>query len=280
MCDTLVNFYDISGLCQEFKSIIEQIDYSINRIRGEHDWEYSNNTDLDNYIKENFTKGDFICIYTMYNSAKQEFYNIKKEFKSKIKLIDIPEYDIKNYRENKIQLGDFITYLNIIKIQSNKAIGFLEKVMVPITDEERNKLKDLEEEFLKYYPKIQEDYEKNINKSFESYRKGHKLASTLISSRVIIYALDEISDQIVEKKGEIKKENKTKQIVEYILENKLIDKHDETRTYLVRIMKLARNRYSHDIKIYPDSGDPLSLLDGCLKFMKILSKMKKIKSDS
>ena len=272
----MVNFYDISGLCQEFKSIIEQIDNSIGRIRSERDWEYSDSNELDDYIKNGFTEGDFICLYITYNSAKQEFSDIKKEFKSKIDLTNLPEYDIKNIRKNRIELGDFIAYLNIIKIQSNKAIGFLEKIMIPITDKERNKLQDLEDELSKYYPEIQEDYERNIKKAIVSYKEGHILASTLISSRVIIFTLDKFFNHMKKIKGELKEENKTDQIIDYILENKLIDKHDETRTYLIRIMRLARNRYSHNIKEYPDSGDPLSLLDGCLKFIKILSKMKKM----
>ena len=107
----MVNFNDINGLCQEFKSIIEQVDKSIERIRNEHDWEYSDSNELDDYIKNSFIEGDFICLYLMYNSSKQEFNNIKKEFKSKINLTNLPDYDIKNIRQNRIDLADFITSL-------------------------------------------------------------------------------------------------------------------------------------------------------------------------
>ncbi len=263
------NKLDISGLYSEFSGLIEQIDHSIDRIKNEKDWEYSDSTEEDYTIKSNFRKGDFISYYHIYNSAKKEFNYLKKKINTNINLKELPKID----KNIDIGLTDFIVFLNIIKIQSIKAMGVLEEALTPITDNARNRLKDLEEDFSKFYPKIPQDYKKNIKKAINAYRLGLKLASSLISSRVIIFALDEILNHIKEVKKEVKNGDKIGQIIDFILEKKLIDKHDETRTYLIRISRLARNRFSHNIKSYPDSGDPLSLLDGCLKFVEILSKI-------
>ena len=89
-----MNDYDINGLYNEFKSIIEQVDNSIERIRNEKDWEYSHSTDHDAYIKETFDKADFVSCYTTYQSAKQELTKIIKQFNSNIKLKDFSKIEL------------------------------------------------------------------------------------------------------------------------------------------------------------------------------------------
>jgi len=262
---------DIRGLYSHFKALNEQIDKAYDRIKNEKEWDHSYSSEEDDFFKRSLRKGDITSYYYMYNSGKKSFNDLKGELNTNLILTDLPK-PVKNY---DFALSDVIAIMNIIKIESSKAMGILEKAIYPISNTEINRLESLHNDLLKFYSKIEGDYEKNIEKAIDEYRCGHILASVLISSRVIIYALDDIEKYIEKKEGKLDRNNKTEKIIEFIVKNKLIEKQRETNRYLIRVSKLARDRFSHNIKSYPDAGDPLSLLDGCLKFVEILSKLKK-----
>ena len=263
---------DFNGLYLQFKALIEQIDKAYDRIKNEKEWDHSYSSEEDDFFKRSLRKGDITSYYYMYNSGKQSFNDLKKELNTNVILLDLPK-PVKNY---DFALSDAIAIMNIIKIESNKAMGILEKAIYPISNTEINRLESLHSDLSKFYPKIEGEYEKNIEKAIEEYRCGHILASTLISSRVIIYALDAVEKHIEKTEGKLDRKNKTEKIIEFIVKNKLIEKQRETNQYLIKVSKLARDRFSHNIKSYPDAGDPLSLLDGCLKFVEILSKLRKL----
>ena len=89
--------------------------------------------------------------------------------------------------------------------------------------------------------------------------------------------MDLINKEIKEDSRKQKSENRNEKIIEFIIKSGLIKKERDTNQNLIRVSKLSRDRFNHNIKSYPDSGDPLSLLDGCLKFCEILSNMKDVK---
>lgn len=270
------NSPNLNGIYHQFNALVEQIDRTYDRIKNEKEWDHSYSSEEDEYFKNSLKRGDIKSFYLIYNSAKKEIEGLEGKTNYSIKLRKLPEPN----KDFNFTLADTFTLLNLIKIESRKAIGVIEKIISPLAPNEINRLGSMERDFEKFYSEIDNDYENNIKKAIEEYKGGHILASTLISSRVIISAFDLLEKHIEKNKGKIEREKRTEKIIEFIIKNDLVKKHRETNQYLLKISKMSRNRFNHNIKSNPDSGDPLSLLDGCLKIVEILSNFEKFEKSS
>ena len=110
------------------------------------------------------------------------------------------------------------------------------------------------------------NYERNLSEAIDEYEKGDYFASALISSRVIIYALNQIPGKSDEEK------------VNFLHEKGIIEKgrkdiHEST----IKAGRLARNVFSHDIKVFPTLSEAHSLLGEAIGILEKVSKVLKEK---
>ncbi len=144
-----------------------------------------------------------------------------------------------------------------------KAIGTLENLVFTLPKDELDKLTALKTELEKLSEALQDiNYERNLKEAIDEYEKGDFLASALISSRVIIYALDQIPGKDVN-------EN-----VKFLQDEGIIEKgRKDVREFIIKANKKARNFFAHRIKIFPEASDAISLLGDAIAILKIISKL-------
>lgn len=189
-----------------------------------------------------------------YGDARENFDRIKDALKLKTDLHLIVEYEISS-RWSAILLS--------IEIQCEKAIGTLESITIPLPKEDLDQLSSLREELKELSVKLPNVYfEKNADEAIKEYEQRHFLASALISGRVLIYALDQISGKSIEEK------------IETLQKRGIIDKErKDLQEAVTKADKKARNFFSHDIKVTPSSSDALSLLGDTLKMLKYITEI-------
>jgi len=84
--------------------------------------------------------------------------------------------------------------LRTIDMECDKAIGVLESIATPLSKDELDKLTALRKELEKLSDVLSDiNYERNLKEAIDEYEKGDYFASALISSRVIIYAVNQIT---------------------------------------------------------------------------------------
>lgn len=172
-------------------------------------------------------------------------YNTQSSNATKILKIELhPIYLINNSE------GGVIGYLKIITIRCNSTVEFIRHIISPISLKEANKLQSLREQLEKISStQNMEIFLKNIGEAIKEYESSHFLASALISSRSIIYIIDQIKGTTDEDK------------INTLIRKKVISKKRKDITInLIKACRKSRNYFSHDIKISPDPSDSLSLL--------------------
>ena len=112
-------------------------------------------------------------------------------------------------------------------------------------------------------------YEVNVNEAITAYEKGTYLASTLIASRVILYALDQIHGEFAEDK------------VQFLCDKGLIeaDKRAALRS-IIKAKRRARRSFSYDITAYPSASDALALLGDAVRIVELVSTVSKAEEAS
>ena len=141
-------------------------------------------------------------------------------------------------------------------------MGALETIISSLSPEEILNLKLLNqevEEILKDLPdKLAYEFEKNLKEAIKEIEKGHFLGSALISSRLIVYILDQFP-------GENFKEK-----INSLREKGLIQEKGEiSQEYVMKADKKARNYFSHNIKAFPDSSESLEILAISVRMLKL-----------
>ena len=108
------------------------------------------------------------------------------------------------------------------------------------------------------------NYKRNLSEAIDEYEKGDFLASALITSRVIIYALGQIPGESDEEK------------VKFLREKGIIEKgRKDVHESIIKASRRARNFFSHDIKVFPTPSEALSLLGDAIGILGIVSKVLK-----
>jgi hypothetical protein len=183
-----------------------------------------------------------------YNDAIKHFDSVKGDSTTQLKKCHISPR------------GWNMANLTQIIVGCNKALGVLNKLISPaLTRDEIDKINSLRNELEKISPKINVNFEKNIEESLKEYEKGHYLASALISSRVIICSLNKIPGDTDEEKAK------------YLRREKKIGKgRKDTAQQFLKASRIARNVGSHDIKIFPTPAEALSLLSDSISIVEFL----------
>ena len=158
-----------------------------------------------------------------------------------------------------------IAVLRVIEIECDKAIGVLESIATPLSKDELDKLTALRRELEKLSEVLPDiNYGRNLEEAIDEYEKGDFLASALISSRVIIYALDQIPGKSNEEK------------VKFLHEKGIIEKgRKDIHESIIKAGRLARNVFSHDIKVFPTLSEAHSLLGEAIGILERVSKVLK-----
>ena len=160
--------------------------------------------------------------------------------------------------------------LRTIDIECDKAIGVLESIATPLSKGDLDKLTALRKELEKLSEELQDiNYERNLKEAINEYEKGDYFASALISSRVIIYALNKIPGKSDEEK------------VNFLHEKGIIEKgRKDIHESIIKAGRLARNVFSHDIKVFPTPSEAHSLLGDAIGILERVSKVLKEKKKS
>lgn len=195
-----------------------------------------------------------------YKDAKMHFGGIAYERNIGVYLrdIEIKGKDYSGIHKQKALLGE-------IEVECNKAIDALESGGTPLSKDDLDKLTALKEqleELLEVLPDA--NCEMNLKEAIDEYQRGAYLASALISSRVILYALSQIRGEFAEEKVQFLRE-------EGIIEGDSKDVHES----LIRANRRARNFFSHDISVFPSASDALSLLGDAIEIFEIVSRVVK-----
>ena len=141
----------------------------------------------------------------------------------------------------------------------------MESITTPLSKEELDKLTSLRKELEKLSEILPDiNYERNLNEAIDEYEKGDFLASALITSRVIIYALGQIPGKSDEEK------------VKFLREKGIIEKErKDVHESIIKANRKARNFFSHDIRVFPTPSEALSLLSDAIGILGIVAKVLK-----
>lgn len=228
---------DVSGAFESIKSQAKQLRKSL------RDSLFGPIEELENLVEA-------------YKDAKLHFGGIASEQNIGVYLRDI-ELKGRDYSAVYKQKA----LLSEIDVECDKAIGALESMAAPLSEDDLDKLVALKEHLeglSEVLPDI--NYEINVNEAINEYERGAYLASALISGRVILYALNQIRGESAEKKAQ------------FLRDKGLIEK-DKKDVYesILNADKRARDLYSYDITMFPSSSDALLLLDDAIEILEIVS---------
>jgi cell fate (sporulation/competence/biofilm development) regulator YlbF (YheA/YmcA/DUF963 family) len=192
-----------------------------------------------------------------YKDAKLHFGGIASEQNIGVYLRDI-ELKGRDYSAVHKQKA----LLSEIDVECDKAIGALESMAAPLSEDDLDKLTALKEHLEKLSEVLPDiNYEINVNEAINEYERGAYLASALISGRVILYALNQIRGESAEKK------------VRFLRDKGLIEEGRKKDVYesIINADKRARDLYSYDITMFPSSSDALLLLDDAIGILGIVN---------
>jgi len=254
----ILSITDISGLNIQFQSI-KKLLHEIFEKKGEKNFRmYDYRSMIDN-------------AFFSYNNAVKDLESLKDSINYSISIYKINEYETKNF--SAYELNGFIP---LIIIECEKVIGILKnKLSVPLTESQKNRLSSISHQIKKldldYY------YEKNLNLAVDHFEKGNFLACSLISSRIIVYCMDQIPQANIDNQNKKLMKSKDEKRIDYLIEKNIMSKKErDQKTRIFKYVTNARNFLVHDIKVFPDASDSMSLLGDCIDILKILTKIEEI----
>jgi len=194
-----------------------------------------------------------------FKDAKAHFERIRYE--RKIGIISLRSIEMHRY----MGVSEQEALLREIDIECDKAIGVLGNIATALSKDELDKLSFLREELEKLSEVLPDiNYKRNLSEAIDEYEKGDFLASALITSRVIIYALGQIPGESDEEK------------VKFLREKGIIEKgRKDVHESIIKASRKARNFFSHNIKVFPRPSEAHSLLGDAIRILEIVSKVLK-----
>lgn len=248
---------DVAGVLKQFESIKKHANQLYQNLEKAINIDPSSINPLVVYSYHEEVESlveDFKNAKTLFDTIKY-----KQKFDTYLRYIGITE------RIDNLGSGEQKALLSKLDIECDKAIGVLESIATPLSKDELDKLSSLREELEKLSEVLPDiNYGRNLEEAINEYEKGDYLASALISSRVIIYALEKIPG----KKDEVK--------VKFLQEKGIIEKErKDIHESIIKANRKARNFFSHDIKVFPTSSEALSLLSDAMGILEKVSKFLK-----
>jgi hypothetical protein len=191
-----------------------------------------------------------------YKDAKLHFGGIITEQNRGVYLRDL---EIKRHDHSAVYRQKAL--LQEIDLECDKAISTLESIGTPASEEDLEKLETFKQQLRRLSEVLPDiNYEINVYDALIAYEKGEYLASALISSRVILYALDQIHGEFAEEK------------VQFLRDEGLIEQDEkDVPESLIRASRRAQNFFSYDITTFPSSSDALALLDDAMGILELIS---------
>jgi hypothetical protein len=212
-------------------------------------------------------------------SATSEIYDLEKEKTKETQMVLDEYWKLSSEVYNILKVG--LSYfsppktveeakgtLRLLSTECDRIIGNLSSLISPLPPEERDILNKFWLEILEVIKKLDINYEKNLSLAKEEHEKGHFLASVLITSRVVICALDKIEGKTEQEK------------IKFLRDKGIIQKdRKDVEEFIIKASKKARNFFSHNINIFANSADSLGMLGDSAKLLKILSELKDVSED-
>jgi hypothetical protein len=191
-----------------------------------------------------------------YKDAKLHFGGIISEQNRGVYLRDL---EIKGHDYSVVYRQKAL--IQEIDLECDKAISVLESIGTPASEADLEKLETFKQQLGELSEVLSDiNYEINVYDALNAYEKGEYLASALISSRVILYALDHIHGEFAEEK------------VQFLRDEGLIGQDEkDVPELLIQASRRARNFFSYDITTFPSSSDALALLGDAIGMLKLLS---------
>lgn len=187
-------------------------------------------------------------------SVFAQFQKLEEQF-SKISGI---ENETKSYDFSSV--GGSKAALSNVMIKCDSATGFLSTFIAPISPGDFDSLNKLRNELANVVEALDDYYEKNIIEAISEQENGHFLASALIAARVINWIFDQIDGQSLENK------------IHYLRQKEIL-KGDKGKTeeeeFIIKANKKARNIFSHNIKVFANPSESISLLGDCIRLLRI-----------
>jgi hypothetical protein len=150
--------------------------------------------------------------------------------------------------------------LSYVIIKCDSTTGFLSTVIAPISPGDIDRLDKLRKELTNIAETLDEYYKKNIIEAISEQENGHFLASALIAARVINWIFDQINGQSLENK------------IQYLRQKEIL-KGDKGKSgeeeFIIKANKKARNIFSHNIKVFANPSESISLLGDCIRLLRI-----------
>jgi hypothetical protein len=203
--------------------------------------------------KQKYSKGvQTRMILKEYNDSSSNVLEITK--------ISIPQLSVPS-TEDEVR-----GVLHQICIECDRVVGFLNASFSPVSPQDADRLNKLRAELTDVTVELDVEYEKNLNEAINEQEKGHCLASALITSRVVNHVFDQIEGNDIEAK------------VSFLQDQNIVQKGKEgedDKAFVLKASKKARNVFSHEIKVFPNPSDSISLLGDCVKLLRILAQLKK-----
>ncbi|MFW9876886.1 MAG: hypothetical protein ACFFG0_27650 [Candidatus Thorarchaeota archaeon] len=119
--------------------------------------------------------------------------------------------------------------------------------------------------------------EENLELAIKHFENGDFLASTLISSRIIIYGINKIPSNQDSDGDILIFKGSPEDKVKFLRQKGIINKDErDKKLNIVKYVKKARDYLVHDIKRLPEASESMALLGDCIDILKILKKIEEI----
>ena len=242
---------DIQALHEQFQTILELSIYHLKSMKKKNI-----NTRQELAIAYNF--------FNSFNLARLDLMKLQTSLKF---TVNIESFSKSHY--NKLRDYDLIGLLNSLIIECTKALGIIKSSMkYNLSDNEKDKIDAIRKQISLMH--LSTLVEKNIIEAINNFESGNFLASALITSRVISYAINKFPTEYLPDKKVFIKKGSTEEKIKFLIDNNIIDKEQkDQKLRTVKYIKKARDFLVHDLNVSPEASDAVSLLGDCLDVLKI-----------
>lgn len=205
--------------------------------------------DYQRYMEANGHVMDKIALQT--TSMMKDFNENVEDYKKETGI------NLKTIENHGVQAS-----LSQIIRECDKVIMSIEKNQSLLSSEETDKLDKLRAEASKICENLEDiNFEKNLEESIKESERGHFLASSLITSRIIEYTIERLEGKTIEEK-----------IKNLVKKDVIKVDNEDLKQQIMKASKLSRNYLNHRIDSFAESSDAFSLLGGCLTLLKAASR--------
>jgi hypothetical protein len=205
-------------------------------------------------------------------SAILKSFGIKEEFLPRD--IPLPEYVYGTISDLPVVYRSLTNvFLWRINKECAKVINLIDGLTttVALTEEKEKELKSLEDKIKEEIEPVLPLFSHDLIESVKCFRNGEFLGSVLICGRIIEFLIEKVGSQ-VSNNSKAEPKQKSDAFYDFLKNKKVID--DDEGKKILEAIKSYRNKYSHDIKLYPDLEESLIILSGVTSLISKVAKNK------